>query len=253
MVGMMITTRRARAMPLALAIVLVFGLPMCWLTAQPGESRHRLANRRIAVHAGAGATQGSLELVTNTMCPFAQKAWVALEESGLSYDTREISLYGAGGKPDWFLRLNPKGEIPVLVTENGVPIVDSENILSWVESKTHAMKPQDEALGGQWRRCVSGRVAPSGKRYVFSGSASDKAELHAALAELDGILQKSDGDFAAGTEFSVADAAAVPFVQRLASEFGLPKETPHLQAWWETVQARPGVKRTLQKRWWWWW
>ena len=31
----------------------------------------------------------------------------------------EVSLYGAGGKPDWFMKLNPKGEVPVLVGFGG--------------------------------------------------------------------------------------------------------------------------------------
>ena len=28
------------------------------------------------------------------MCPYAQKAWIALESAGIPYDMREVSLYG---------------------------------------------------------------------------------------------------------------------------------------------------------------
>jgi glutathione S-transferase len=33
------------------------------------------------------------------------------------YHLEEVSLYGPGGKPDWFWDLNPKGEVPILVLE----------------------------------------------------------------------------------------------------------------------------------------
>jgi len=48
---------------------------------------------------------------TPRKCPFAQKAWVALETSGCEYEMKEISLYGSGGKPDWFWKLNPRGTV----------------------------------------------------------------------------------------------------------------------------------------------
>ena len=40
----------------------------------------------------------STRFITNKMCPFAQKAYIALEVSNAPYEMEEISLYGAGGK-----------------------------------------------------------------------------------------------------------------------------------------------------------
>ena len=69
--------------------------------------------------------QHHLRLITNRMCPFAQKAWIALELcSGMPFAVQEISLYGAGGKPAWFWELNPAGTVPVLVV---VRVVDRKN------------------------------------------------------------------------------------------------------------------------------
>jgi len=47
----------------------------------------------IALQAAAKSTQ----FITNKRCPFAQKAWIALESSDTAYEMKEIGLYGAGG------------------------------------------------------------------------------------------------------------------------------------------------------------
>eukprot|EP00820_Chromera_velia_P015933 Cvel_25680.t1-p1 / transcript=Cvel_25680.t1 / gene=Cvel_25680 / organism=Chromera_velia_CCMP2878 / gene_product=hypothetical protein / transcript_product=hypothetical protein / location=Cvel_scaffold2943:21157-21569(+) / protein_length=110 / sequence_SO=supercontig / SO=protein_coding / is_pseudo=false len=48
---------------------------------------------------GAASAPPKLQFITNRQCPFAQKTWIALEESGMPYEMKEISLYGSGGKP----------------------------------------------------------------------------------------------------------------------------------------------------------
>ena len=44
-------------------------------------------------------------------CPYAHRVWLALEVKRLPYKLVEIDLYG--GKPSWFLELNPAGLVPV--------------------------------------------------------------------------------------------------------------------------------------------
>ncbi|CAE8584109.1 unnamed protein product [Polarella glacialis] len=104
--------------------------------------------------------QPAAKLVTNKMCPYAQKAWIAMEESGLPYTMSEISLYGMGGKPSWFLQLNPLGQIPVLVAPSGKVLVDSERILDWVAEQVPSMAPGNAKLAAAWRSCLLSRVAP---------------------------------------------------------------------------------------------
>ena len=54
------------------------------------------SSSKSALHA---ANKSNIQFITNKRCPFAQKAWIALESSEVGYDMREISLYGVGGKP----------------------------------------------------------------------------------------------------------------------------------------------------------
>lgn len=201
--------------------------------------------------AGKGVSGGSVELITHKACPYAQKVWIALEESGIPFSLREVQLFGRD-KSIYLLRLNPKGQVPVLVTSDGSVVTESERILDWIAQQSPALSPENADAASTWRHCLLSKVAPSGKQRVLGGGAPAKQGLRAALGELENQLQAFEG-FAAGKSFSVADAAAVPLVQRLESEFGLPEDLPRLRSWWEQVKSRPAVKKTLASSWWWWW
>lgn len=59
------------------------------------------------------------------------KIRLALAEKGLGYDRRNVSLEGGEQVEDWFLAVNPKGVVPVLV-HDGRTITDSTNILEYI-------------------------------------------------------------------------------------------------------------------------
>eukprot|EP00930_Biecheleria_cincta_P101465 TRINITY_DN93122_c0_g1_i1.p1 TRINITY_DN93122_c0_g1~~TRINITY_DN93122_c0_g1_i1.p1 ORF type:complete len:247 (-),score=36.09 TRINITY_DN93122_c0_g1_i1:219-959(-) len=196
-------------------------------------------------------TGGGLEFVTHKACPFAQKVWIALEESGMPFSLREVQLFNRQ-KSTYLLRLNPKGQVPVLVAPDGSVITESERILDWIAKQSPALSPENADAALAWRLCLLSKVAPSGKARMLGGGARATQGLRAALGELENQLQHFEG-FAAGGSFSIADAAAVPLVQRLESEFGLPEDLPRLRRWWEQVKSRPAVEKTLTTSWWWWW
>eukprot|EP01052_Picozoa_sp_SAG31_P037707 SAG31_NODE_4911_length_2872_cov_1.190047_3_plen_106_part_00 len=60
----------------------------------------------------AATGTASVEFFTHRWCPFAHRVWLCLEELQVPYRETQIDLYG--GKPKWFLELNPKGLVPVL-------------------------------------------------------------------------------------------------------------------------------------------
>ena len=108
-----------------------------------------------------------LRLVTNKKCPFAQKGksshatprflyllisphpthpiascihlitytvWIAIEEYAgpKGYDLMEVGLYGSGGKPSWFMDINPAGQVPVLWLPTGRIITESDDIIDYL-------------------------------------------------------------------------------------------------------------------------
>lgn len=103
---------------------------------------------------------------------------------------REISLYGAGGKPDWFWELNPKGTVPVIAISDGdqkMVFADSEDILDAVLDGTikgdgNMSNTEEAAAISKWRSIISKQLVPTGKSAVLGGS---KPKLQSLLKELD--------------------------------------------------------------------
>lgn len=205
----------------------------------------------------------SVRLVTNKMCPFAQKAWLALECSQIPYKMEEISLYGTGGKPDWFWKLNPAGTVPVLVQESGTEHQvwpDSDLILQAiakgeVESDKNLLRVTENQYQAieAWRKSVNAML-PVGKKAVLGrGDTSSLAKL--LQNELESKLSNADNDYLIGNSISIADCHAFPFLWRLDQEFGLAGglNCPKLGAWVDRRSKQPEFRKTIQSAWWWWW
>lgn len=159
------------------------------------------------------------------------------------------------GKPDWFMKLNPKGEVPVLVV-NGSPIVGSEETVDFLMKDTLPPREGERtATSSRWRALVNEKLKPVGKRAVFSGGSTDIASMNEVLGELEECLAHSNGDgpFVGGGVFTAADASAFPFLQRVQGEFGFPANCERLGEWYESACRRPSVKKTVKRDFWWWW
>lgn len=207
----------------------------------------------------------STRFITNTMCPFAQKAWLALEVSKLPYEMEEISLYGRNGKPDWFLKLNPKGTVPVVVANGGAVVFpDSDVILDQFETKTNTTKavlqgsvplypPADRqdvrTQIEEWRKRINAML-PDGKQAVLSGKLTSKLDQHLQGME-DAVIEP----YLASQRCTTADCHAFPFVWRLAQEYSseFPTQYPKLSKWLQFCAEQPSFATTIQSSWWWWW
>ena len=201
----------------------------------------------------------SNRFITNKMCPFAQKVWCALEASQTPYEMEEIRLYGANGKPSWFMKLNPRGTVPVLVSNGGAAVYpDSDVILDQYEignlsGNAPIYPPEDredvrKAIK-EWRDRINAML-PDGKSAVLSGKLS-KA-LHQHLVDMDSAVV---GPFLASQRLTTADCHAFPFLWRLAQEYpsAFESDYPALKEWVATCEEHPSLSRTIQSSWWWWW
>jgi len=194
----------------------------------------------------------SPRFVTNRMCPFAQKVWIALEVTGVDYEFKEISLYGSNGKPDWFWDLNPEGTVPVLESAKGV-YADSEDILDKIpeiiEDGGAKLLPGSSNIDKDvtaWRKEIN-QMLPIGKNAVLGGS---KKSLMKKLEELDALAK---GPYLCGDDVTLADCAAFPFLWRLNTEFDL-RTCPNIQKWLKYCESNNiAFRTTIQSSWWWWW
>lgn len=55
-----------------------------------------------------------LTLVSHHLCPYVQRAAIALNEKGVAYERVTIDL---ANKPDWFTAISPLGKVPLLRLE----------------------------------------------------------------------------------------------------------------------------------------
>jgi glutathione S-transferase len=206
------------------------------------------------------ASPAVTRLVTHKMCPFAQKAWIALECSEQPYELEEISLYGSCGKPSWFLKLNPSGTVPVLVCNGGAVVLpDSDLILDAIESgSTRAIQgsetvdlmllENDLSLAESvkaWRSSIN-EMLPVGKKAVLSGATAPLLKL---LQDMDANVV---GPYLVGDQVTTADCHAFPFLWRIETEFGL-ANYPKIQSWLDMCSQQPAFQKTIQPSWWWWW
>src|ERR1700681_849049 len=75
------------------------------------------------------AMAAPLKLISHKLCPYVQRAVIALTEKGMAFKRDDIDR---ANKPDWFLAISPLGKTPVL--QVGVTaIFESAVILEYLE------------------------------------------------------------------------------------------------------------------------
>jgi glutathione S-transferase len=71
-----------------------------------------------------------LTLYHQVLCPFSRKVRLALIEKRMAFELHTESVWE---RRDEFLALNPTGEVPVLIEENGIALSGSDVILEYLD------------------------------------------------------------------------------------------------------------------------
>jgi len=87
-----------------------------------------------------------VKLYSCLICPFAQRSWLYAIHYKIDFEYIEFDLYDENfkkitEKPEWYLKLNPKGEVPVL-TDGDDSIYESSIINEYIETALN----KDESL-----------------------------------------------------------------------------------------------------------
>jgi len=189
--------------------------------------------------------------------PNGHKVSIALEELGLPYTVRVVSLGALEQKEPWFLALNPNGRIPVIVDreEGDFAVFESGAILVYLAEKTGRLMPAD-ARGRsrvmQWLMFQMGGIGPMmGQANVFFRYFPEKiqpaidryqGEVRRLFGVLDGHL--AHHEYLAG-DYSIADIANWAWV-RTWKWSGVPLEgLPALERWVQQLAARPACQRGI--------
>ena len=189
-----------------------------------------------------------------------QRASIMLEECGLPYKPIKVDLERGEQQMPSFLKINPAGQIPVLVDADRpggkpVTIAQSGAIILYLAEKTNKLTPRDplrRALAQQWFLQAMTDVAPSSAILFLVGTIPEITTATRKLFEqrLLGNLRNTDrrlseAEYLAG-EFSIADIALYPTVAFRREVIEQNGELRHLMRWMATMAARPGVQRGMR-------
>ncbi|MBA3326332.1 MAG: glutathione S-transferase family protein [Rhodobacteraceae bacterium] len=193
----------------------------------------------------------NLHLMSHALCPYVQRAVIALTEKGLAFERTTIDL---AAKPAWFLDLSPLGKTPVL-TVDGRLIFESNVILEYLEdTQPHPLHPADpfeRARHRAWIEFGSAVLADIAGLYNAPNAdafVNNTAALRAKAERLETALD--DGPFFGGARFGLVDAAFGPVFRYFDAfdrigDFGILTDLPKLVRWRETLAARPSIRSAV--------
>src|SRR4051794_21670632 len=92
-----------------------------------------------------------LKLISHPLCPYVQRAAIALAEKQTPFERVEIDL---ANKPDWFRAISPLGKTPAL-TVGDRTIFESAVILEYLEETLpHPLHPADPLTRAEHRAWI---------------------------------------------------------------------------------------------------
>jgi stringent starvation protein A len=184
-----------------------------------------------------------LTLYDAARCPYCARVRILLAEKGLAHETVEIDLEN---RPVWVYEKNPVGKVPVL-EEGGFVLPESRVIMEYLEERhpEPALLPSDPAERALVRLCFErfDDLSRPYYRVVFEGQTAEG--LDTELAKLDAALAASP--YLAGSQFSQADIAYVPWIIRAEGRAGVDLgRYENLRGWLRRLAERPSIAAELE-------
>lgn len=196
-----------------------------------------------------------LTLISHHLCPYVQRAAIALLEKGVAFERIYVDL---SNKPAWFLELSPLGKVPVLRVSGAegrdTALFESAVICEYIEETEagpplHPADPLDRARHRAWIEFGS---AILGDIWHLE-TASEPARYDAARERLTAKFERLEAElgeapYFAGKVFGLVDAAFAPVFRyfdvfdRLARH-GIFDMAPKVRAWREALFERPSVRQ----------
>ncbi|MBE9552032.1 MAG: glutathione S-transferase family protein [Proteobacteria bacterium] len=190
----------------------------------------------------------SLTLISHHLCPYVQRAAIALAEKGIPFERVDIDL---ANKPDWFKSISPLGKTPILLVGEKA-IFESAVILEYLEDTLpNPLHPRDPLARAEHRGLIEYASAILSDISAFY-SAPDAESFEARRERLRGRFAWLEGRVSAapwfdGEQFSIVDAAHGPVFRyfdvfdRIA-DFGILADRPKLARWRKALSARPSIR-----------
>lgn len=187
---------------------------------------------------------------------------IALEEAGADYELSVMNTKTGDQRTAQYLKVNPKGRVPALVTPQGV-LTETPAILSWIP-ETHPsarLLPEDP-----WRRaqahafnsylCSTVHVAHAHKHrgYRWADEESSFADMTRKVPENEVACfrliedEMFKGPWVMGEAYSVCDGYLFTLFGWLEDDGVDPRQFERLFEHSQRVAARPAVRKVLARQ-----
>jgi glutathione S-transferase len=189
-----------------------------------------------------------LTLISHDLCPYVQRAVIALSEKGVPFDRVYIDL---ADKPDWLPAISPLGKVPLLKVGDAV-IFESAVILEYLEeTQSDPLYPADPLARARHRGMIE-----LGSAILSDIWGLEIATTHdVAMAKIEALKQKfarlerdlGDGPWFAGDKFGLVDAVFGPVFRYFdlfdrILDHGIFVATPKINAWRAALMTRPSIR-----------
>lgn len=189
-----------------------------------------------------------LKLISHALCPYVQRAVIALTEKGVPFERIDIDL---NNKPDWFLKISPLGKVPVLMVGDKA-VFESAVILEYLEETLpNPLHPKDALARADHRAWIEFGSAVLGdvwgletavEETTFKAKAKQATEKFARLESRLVAAPWFDGE-----DFSVVDAVFAPVFRYFDTideigDFGILADKPKIARWRKSLRERPSVR-----------
>lgn len=209
-------------------------------------------NGAAGVHEGARLT-----LVSHHLCPYVQRAAIALAEKGVGFERIFIDL---DAKPEWFTKISPLGKVPLLIVRDGAggetAIFESAVILEYLEETETArpLHPRDPLARARHRGFIEFGSAILADLWGLE-TAKDAAGYERAQGRLvekfarveEELGKAGEGPFFAGAGFSLVDAVYAPVFRYFdvfdeIADTGILADLPQVKRWRKALVERDSVR-----------
>lgn len=157
-------------------------------------------------------------LYTFRRCPYAIRARLILQITGIVVDTIEVDLKN---KPKSLMDISPKGTVPVLVIDNGTVIDESIAIVDWALLQHYPkdwllLSHQDIKKGDDLLDQLHRVFIPSLNRYKYATryQSVDLEKEEEIIIQYLTILNNALKDYLLGSKPSKYDVAIFPFIRQ---------------------------------------
>jgi len=195
--------------------------------------------------------------------PNGRKVSIMLEELGLDYNVHEINIAKGEQHTPEFLAVSPNNKIPGIVDSDGpggepFSMFETGAILVYLAEKTESeLYPKDfkkRTVTLQWLMWQMGGVGPMfGQAHHFMFNPSEvvpygQERYHNETKRLYKVMntQMEDNPYLAGDDYTIADIATFPWVDRKNRHQVDLADFPNVKRWHEELWERPAVKKGME-------